>query len=505
MLLKEIFENEVNEEAYIGLLARIAVGLSYHDDLRNDMDILYEKYKYECYKLAKESLAYSNEFITMGGIVRELYARKALGLILLAERESYVEQELLGLIKKNKPVIYKYINGRRQVELLKLIQKYEDKGPSILRAYEFLVFYLGTKLNKFGQNFFLRFNEVMINIIRVGEADSLNRVDYKELINKSRRFIDEIKNRIAENKGCFAGYEDLFSSSDENIRNYSGIIGAIFDMNKISISALLSEIKLSEEEIDRIILAYMLVYKDKNLERSTNVLINGILIQSMLNMFHDTKKEFFANNKETLYLKLEGVENQIKDFKEEIYRIQEENKTLTQTIENLDTVHQREINKIEKTNKQEVSKLKEIISNKEKVIKGEEVLNREINALREFMFEIKNDYKPEHNEDVKLEEYIKNKKILIVGGTKEWKNKINEKYDNIITIDGFNEKFDIQIVKNTDVIFFFTGYMSHAVYYKIINYLRNNDKVFGYIGKTNIDLVEDEILEQLKILESKIN
>ena len=49
-----------------------------------------------------------------------------------------------------------------------------------------------------------------------------------------------------------------------------------------------------------------------------------------------------------------------------------------------------------------------------------------------------------------------------------------------------------------DYVFFFTGHMSHATYYKAINYIRLNQIPFGYIGKTNLDLVELELIDELE-------
>lgn len=42
--------------------------------------------------------------------------------------------------------------------------------------------------------------------------------------------------------------------------------------------------------------------------------------------------------------------------------------------------------------------------------------------------------------------------------------------------------------------------MNHSTYYKAINFIRTNNLNFGYIGKTNIDLVEQEIIEELDTL-----
>ncbi|HBN05362.1 MAG TPA: hypothetical protein DD434_06190, partial [Bacteroidales bacterium] len=123
--------------------------------------------------------------------------------------------------------------------------------------------------------------------------------------------------------------------------------------------------------------------------------------------------------------------------------------------------------------------------------------NDEINKLREMLFSIKNEYTPQKQVKT-LNEYLEEYRILIVGGATEWRRKIKEQYPQILTIDGFNENFDINTLKNIDFIFFFTGYMNHGTYYRFINHIRNKNIKFGYIGKTNLELVESELVEEIE-------
>ena len=40
--------------------------------------------------------------------------------------------------------------------------------------------------------------------------------------------------------------------------------------------------------------------------------------------------------------------------------------------------------------------------------------------------------------------------------------------------------------------------MDHATYYRAINFIRSHNIKFGYIGKTNIELVEYELIDELQ-------
>ena len=71
------------------------------------------------------------------------------------------------------------------------------------------------------------------------------------------------------------------------------------------------------------------------------------------------------------------------------------------------------------------------------------------------------------------------------------------KSPTILTEDGFNDKIELRSYGEVDFVLFYSSYMSHKTYYKTVDFIRANDIPAGYIGRTNIDLVEFEIAEEL--------
>lgn len=61
-----------------------------------------------------------------------------------------------------------------------------------------------------------------------------------------------------------------------------------------------------------------------------------------------------------------------------------------------------------------------------------------------------------------------------------------------------NENFDSDILNNIDFIFFYTNYLSHKLYYKVINIAREQNINVGYIKNTNdtrvINTIKNKIL-----------
>ena len=56
--------------------------------------------------------------------------------------------------------------------------------------------------------------------------------------------------------------------------------------------------------------------------------------------------------------------------------------------------------------------------------------------------------------------------------------------------------FDENIIKNNEYIFINTKYISHAVYYKVIKYLTNENKL-RYINSINIDKSLEDIKKSI--------
>ena len=89
---------------------------------------------------------------------------------------------------------------------------------------------------------------------------------------------------------------------------------------------------------------------------------------------------------------------------------------------------------------------------------------------------------------------MKQKKLVVIGGHIEWRNKLKAKYPNIMVVDGHNAGSDFSMLINTDIVLLNVSNMSHSVYYKAINILRSNKIRFDYLGRTiNQELYEQEI------------
>jgi len=246
---------------------------------------------------------------------------------------------------------------------------------------------------------------------------------------------------------------------------------------------------------------------DKNITHpqiSLDMYISLLIIFFLLRTISDSKEYYFDHSNETVF-------SQVAFFKEENRRLQEENDKTMATV----SILQSEIENLReqvgalaqenRKDKKDASKgYMAEVSNLERQIKAlnTELAERsrseeELYALREFAFSVRSEYVIQ-NENINLGNLLKGNKVAIIGGHINWRNNLKKKYPSISVIDGHLETADFSVLKNMDFVFLNVSNMSHSVYYKVINILRNSTTPFDYLGRTiNQELYEKEMADIL--------
>lgn len=103
-----------------------------------------------------------------------------------------------------------------------------------------------------------------------------------------------------------------------------------------------------------------------------------------------------------------------------------------------------------------------------------------------------------HKQGANYNEIIGSRNIYIIGGHETWGKRIKDKYPTINLVDGNNRSFDATVLSNADFVFFNVGYMSHALYYKSIDFIRRNHIKFDFVGRSNQDLLDKEMVSLIK-------
>lgn len=499
-LLSDMFSKEFNVSHNIFkdyIISFSAIGLTENENARNDINNIYVQNKFRYYEIAKNSTAYNHFSIKMGTLEHEIYSKKALGILLSAEEDEILMNKVLKLIRKYYKDVYNAVcfNKINFIEELKNNdEKYNEKMvSSILALYVFVMAYINKEgkiiidLLRFAMNFFIKYEKsipMATNIEMEMELD--------------RAYINDIKSIIYNNLGEFKSFIDLLYRSDKN-KDMQSIVENLCIINKLDINNLFSDQKYID--IDKVALSYIKT-KGKSIDSDLikQSMIYGSFIQSLINEYKRARDLYFQNSEENLLIELEALKEKNNSLKSQNEEYEKKIKEHTKAIKSFDDRLDKELKNENKINQLEISNLRKEINNLNNQLLEEEKYKQELIQLRQFIFNLSNNNLP-REEKINLEEVIGNKKVVIVGGSVDWRKKLKEKYPIFTVIDGFNENFDINIFNNAYVVFFYTGFMNHATYYKIINYIRNKDIYIRYIGKTNVDLVEKEMINEMHKLE----
>lgn len=215
------------------------------------------------------------------------------------------------------------------------------------------------------------------------------------------------------------------------------------------------------------------------------------------------KELYFKYNSETQYFALHDLETKIGELERVIEELTADKETLATVIAEYDNKLAEVIatpkTVVKDISKEAIATYEASISAKDKEIEKlklelerERAKNKEVDRLREVVFEFEMPDLPESK--VSLAELIDGKKIVVIGGHINWQNKMKAAYPDMIIIDGHLANVDTALFKDVDLVLFNTANMSHKLYYKLIDVFRFEKVKYDYLGRvTNSALLEKEI------------
>ena len=527
------------------LIVFLANDMSFIEYFSKDFNDYYETNKIEFHNKAAASKNYNAIMFSDKRTIHEVYMRRIYSVLLFALENTAANDFIKDKIKKYPPMISwtNTLKSRNTAKIKNAINEwsnckntYEQNIIAMLILYSYQTNAEFTEicapyiqLIKSFQEIFTMRGQCNYNSFK-SVVDSIKLQDYITLSRLPRKAFQEIKTGAD-----FLKFLDLPVLSQETVRNhmpsyisimaseatgyndiesaYSIIktINGCLNYFGISPTCYFQDLALAEEDKKAIsqILALSLgqTYQDRNIHIDFADYTLGAFIYMFAKALHIDRDFYFKNNSESQFYALTNSEKTINNLHTKIAEIEsllnDETQEKEKYIELTSSLQEQLLNssKEEQTIKKEIirpyeaqidSLSKEITKLQEKITQLE-LDAKELYRLRELAFDLKKDYPIENIKDT-FKSISKNKKIILVGGHINLRNKLTERYTNISFIDGHNVNFDKKVLLNADLVVFVTANMSHSLYYKILPVLKDNNVKFDYLGRySNLDMIEKEL------------
>lgn len=255
-------------------------------------------------------------------------------------------------------------------------------------------------------------------------------------------------------------------------------------------NVLLPANKKEAERLVKEILATSPYSEDEKLEKYYYVYL-GLFFKQIIEENKTMRSFFYETETDEQLL-------EVKRLKEEL----EAEKQKSNTLEKKLTEKEKEINEIKKKHQaewnhvtQENRKYRDIVNNLDDALNSQ---HEELHYLRELSYELEQEFneavskKPTDALSFFLEE-IASKKIVIVGGHPNWKNKVKERIPSVIFVDK-DTHFDSSFLATADFVYYQIDHLSHGVFYRTHPIVKKENVPFGFIpsGNVNITLLQME-------------
>ena len=441
-----------------------------------DIDKIYKTDELKFNIESKKSKFY--KCFSSGSALKQLYYHRALGVI---ESKILTPKDICNILEKYYKYEFTYSHNLKTFRMSDYIEKINKKFNKKMSTNDFnnrlvvmILICMEKDINVDTEDIlFQKFMEVMKKIL-IFEQDTGIKINYTKATQEDKNIVYKQFKRIQKENPYLL--KEGVEPSDKLTENKSAI-EFIFDTFNLSLGNLVEDIELTDNEILSILYCYLVAHQGliEDIKDLDNWLSYSIKLAYTLKAYNESKEYLLNNSNEELLLKIQ--------------ELKEENKKLNNNLD----ISINKINLLEKesaTTLNENNKLKLEI---EKLSKDKE----EINSLREYIFNNSNLNEEFANITFNTDEVINKLNqldVIIIGGNQSWINKIKEILSNWSYISANSINFDVKLLDNKYVLFN-TDYVSHSMYYKVIENISRAKQLNFFSGATNIDLSLKKIYE----------
>lgn len=512
-------------EINIRLFLIAALGSSQY--LHPIIDEMYKERESEYFEHYRKS-GFVNDLLLPRYITRnEERMKKVAGIVEWSYNNDNFEG-IYKLIKKGYKFCYQYVTNHNEVDLEAFSFTFMKKRGGMDKVTDLQLFsassvvvYLCTRLNKdlimdygYGEIFSKSLTDAIYECyIQELRYSPENRKMYQKQIEDLFQIYEIPKNlksisigklfelfveRATTNKLLskqFSNYENLRAEVfREGINKYIGSLSTWIKTMGINEMDITDSVEITRSDLEMVFLDYIIASQyevNHLLEKDRDLyIVSCLIIYALAHSYKEAKQLYLNDSKEERYMDLKHFEEEIKNKEQQII---EKEELLNQELKE----SKNRILSLE----DEVVKLRRLLQQSEEKNQKHDDYTKEIISLRNFVYSLEKEELPE--KDIKIQDvtdYLRSKKIAIVGGHPNWQNKLKEyiPHATFMSVEQINR--DFSFLDNVDAVFINTSYFNHKFYMKLMSRMsRNNTSLYYLKGSANAQLSLMEIYQFFKV------
>jgi hypothetical protein len=491
-----------------------------------EIDLLYETDKTRFQITSSHSPYANHSLFTTGGIDRQIYAEKYLGIILAAVedgRDSPLFKKTTAIMTKSWHELYCHIKNCETLNLSDVIKpQYYSKpakdsynhnlltGAATRYIRSFITLYPSIDLPLQATLKFSLFmacalgrpvtvsDPDILSIIQIfsSKLDSTQEINLlrsrinKPAVKKMARYLKNVIYQKIFNNYLDPWHDDrlleglahcnAYLSSEEGISLLSPTLIAQIKERDVELLCRLYIVKMAAETFR----AGQIKKSKEDMELDcAEFVMFGLNLLDFVREYKKAKKYYFEHNAVHLYTEMDNLKKQLSDYEIEIRRIKADlaakNHLLAAKEEEINNlvVNQRFV--LDAMNKENAQlKINHDQQDTDKIINIKTIQTKNLTTIPNRLI----------NTDASIN-VLGNIQALVIGGADNWQAKLKNKLPHFTYLAGNSASFDETLVIHADIVFANVRCkFSHGCFYKMIKLVRQHDKQLVFLSKTNIPL-----------------
>lgn len=490
------------------------ISIASKEIVHEDIDEIYNKNKILYLQYYKNSKLYNSVLNKSLSYKTEIYIRKLIGIL----EDALNQNDAINIIKLYKKAFKKLYNNTKNLDSIKMsdIIKFLNltDSESIIEGLSAFYFYgmrgiLDTyDIENFDINGMLSEVYVFLLYNKVNFSDEMIQAKNKDIIKLRNHFgiknkdyvADDLITAILNNEASI--YQKNNPNSDKSDALYKiqkagkigmhiGFMEGLYKLLELNSTQIAKKITFTSREISEILINYKTEksFDDYANDENLNSYIISSLYMAILNKEYKNLKADYSK-----YVSEESI-IEIHDLQEKLENSINEANKLKADFE----IKEKALTDKEHSLLKEIELLKKENSLLNKNVNDATALKTEVIKLREFVFDLQNNIEDEIavTEELDLAP-IKDKNIVIIGGTISWTKKLKELFPKWQFIGIEQKNNNLSFINNCDFLFININ-MTHSLYFKIKSLIEKYNIKYNFLKNTNnINNTLHEIVSNFK-------